>query len=162
MCDFSARVTVRRFGACEASPTISCAGYSHCAASLWMLAAILLVILSATMKIGENRTVYLPFVSTPVPESCAMYRYFGLDCPGCGLTRTFIHLAHGRLVEGLNLNPIGLIVFAFTIVQIPLGFGQLILGWRGDWLRSWPTWNERALIALVFALSLQWLARLLG
>src|SRR5262245_20804460 len=31
----------------------------------------------------------------PLPETCALRMWLGLRCPGCGLTRSIIHLAEG-------------------------------------------------------------------
>jgi len=58
----------------------------------------------------------------------------------------------------MELNPVGLLVFAFTIAQIPLGLAQVVCRRRGRWLRRWPDYNQRSLAILIVLLSLQWVA----
>lgn len=36
---------------------------------------------------------------------CAWKKTTGLDCPGCGMQRSFDQLVHGNLIESLQLFP---------------------------------------------------------
>ena len=67
------------------------------------------VTLAAVMQVGDNRRVYFPGTSAPLPELCMLYSRFGVDCPGCGLTRTFIYMAHGQPGQRLAYEPCGYI-----------------------------------------------------
>jgi hypothetical protein len=88
------------------------------------------------MSVGPGREVFLPGVGT-IPETCTLHARLGIDCPGCGLTRSFIHLAHGDLRAAWSLNPVGLLMFAFVAAQIPLVISLL---WcnraRGNFVHS--------------------------
>ncbi|MBK7669466.1 MAG: DUF2752 domain-containing protein [Sphingobacteriaceae bacterium] len=42
---------------------------------------------------------------------------FGIDCPGCGMTRAFFALIRGNLMESLSYNP-GLIPFLITVTAL--------------------------------------------
>lgn len=53
------------------------------------------------------------------PETCPARQWFGYTCPGCGLTRSFIHLAHGDLAASLRCNRVGWLLMALTAAQIP-------------------------------------------
>jgi len=46
---------------------------------------------------------------------CAFRAYTGLSCPGCGLTRAFVAIAHGRFADAWLLNP-----FAFPLFLLAL------------------------------------------
>ena len=160
VCELATRIVVAR---CEvalenAQPWL---GYSSFTAGAWALAASTILILASAMNVGDHRAVFFPGFSQRVPETCAAYRFFGVNCPGCGLTRTFIHAAHGELAAAMDLNPIGLLAFAFTVIQIPIGIWQVCSGRRGSFLKRWPQWNEWGLACLLCALCIQWLLRLL-
>lgn len=51
-----------------------------------------------------------------IPSICPFYQATGLPCPGCGLTRAFVCIAHGNLVESLHWHPLGLLVFAAAVI----------------------------------------------
>ena len=49
-------------------------------------------------------------------QSCFYQKYFGIECPGCGMQRAFVQLLKGDFLESFRLFPaliptIGLIVF---------------------------------------------------
>ena len=46
---------------------------------------------------------------------CMLYKYTGLYCPGCGVTRMCVHLLHGEIYKAFRSN-----MAAFTVI-IPLG-----------------------------------------
>lgn len=75
--------------------------------------------------------VLLPFVFTynpatndvkisklKLPAMCASRAYFNTDCPGCGMTRSFISLAHGKLDASLRLHRLAPALYCFFIIQI--------------------------------------------
>lgn len=48
---------------------------------------------------------------------CFFKSTFGVDCPGCGMTRAFFSLIKGNLAESLAYNP-GLIPFLITVTAL--------------------------------------------
>lgn len=51
---------------------------------------------------------------------CMFRRAFGIACPGCGLTRSFIELSHGHLTQAFRMHPLGPVMyaaFAFYMVK---------------------------------------------
>ncbi len=56
-------------------------------------------------------------------------RIFGLPCPGCGLTRSFVAIAHGEFALASQMNPMGPVFFVLCLLQVPyrilryLGYG---------------------------------------
>ncbi len=159
VCELASQIAVFR-----SEPTLENSrpwlGYSSFAARAWVLSASAILIAASAMSLGEHRAVYFPGFAQKVPETCAAYRFFGVNCPGCGLTRTFIHAAQGEIAAAIELNPVGLLVFAFTAIQIPIGFCQLCFSHHGRLLERWPRWNEWGMGCLLCALCIQWLLRL--
>ncbi len=137
-------------------PRISWTGYENWIATIWMLGATGCVTMAALMQVGEDRRVFLPGLSEPVPEMCMMYSRFGIDCPGCGLTRTFIHMAHGQFISAWHTNPVGMLVFLLACVQIPMGAAQVIFGIRNSFVEAWGSWNDWCIAMLLIALVIQW------
>ncbi len=91
---------------------------------LWLLAlSVAALIGSVWLQFGENGglTLAMPVVGTQValPDACWSRRIFGIACPGCGLTRSFVALAHGGVQSAFYFNPLGPILFAVCFFQIP-------------------------------------------
>ena len=86
----------------------------------WTYLAIVLVML------------ILPFFITPAPEgdedlallgvrmppSCPSRRFLNARCPGCGLTRSFTLLTHGRFGDAVKLHRIGIPLYLFFAYQV--------------------------------------------
>ena len=43
---------------------------------------------------------------------CPFHDYLGIPCPGCGLTRSLLALAHGNLLDSLAWHPYGILLAA--------------------------------------------------
>jgi len=43
----------------------------------------------------------------------------GVDCPGCGLTRSIVALVHGQLALGFRCHHLGPAVFVLLLAQVP-------------------------------------------
>jgi hypothetical protein len=82
-----------------------------------------IVVLAAVM---QPSTETLTLFGWDVPVMCTLRRLTGLSCPGCGLTRSFVFLAHGQIVEAFRMNVFGPFAFAWVLGQLP---------WRA--LRIW-------------------------
>ena len=49
---------------------------------------------------------------------CWYKKYFGIDCPGCGMQRSIIELFKGNFIESFKLYPalIPILILLFTLV----------------------------------------------
>lgn len=126
-----------------------------------LLAAAGVMVLAAVLQVRGPETVVIPLIDWPLPGTCTFKKFFGLECPGCGLTRCFISLAHGRPLAAWYFNPAGILFFAIVAGQIPF--------------RGWQIWRIRRGLAeirlgriahvlmglLIVALLTQWLVRTL-
>lgn len=54
-----------------------------------------------------------------IPALCPFRLLTGLDCPGCGLTRSVILAFHGRFVESYMVHLLGIPLAVFFLIQIP-------------------------------------------
>lgn len=124
------------------------------------LAGALVVLLAArTLSLHEGR-VTLPLLQWALPTTCTLRRLTGLACPGCGLTRALVALAHGDARAAWHFNPAGPVLFSLLVVQIPLSGWQVVRRWAGRPLwRLLPLYRLGA-VALVTVLVGQWLVRL--
>jgi hypothetical protein len=121
--------------------------------------SLALVGASLLLNARGEETVTLPILGTPLPPLCAMKGLAGWDCPGCGLTRSFVSLAHGDFARAWHFNPAGWLIFAAILLQIPFRAVQLWRLRRG--LRELDApWLIVLAWLIVVALLGQWAARL--
>ena len=84
-----------------------------------------MIVLSLLMTVEGPATVRLPGLPMAMPESCMSRRAWGIDCPGCGLTRSFISMSHGQFKNAFSFNVAGPLVYLFVLIQIPWHAYQL-------------------------------------
>lgn len=128
----------------------------------WVLLGMSLVVLAASFVLQREgpEDVALAGVNFVLPPTCGSRVMWGWDCPGCGLTRSFVSLAHGDLLASLAVNPAGLFLFGFVVLQLPYRIAQLyrIRRGLGQWNLIQPAiWFWGFLILVLMG---QWLARL--
>ncbi|MFO0941652.1 MAG: DUF2752 domain-containing protein [Pirellulales bacterium] len=114
------------------------------------------------MKSADGRQVAVRGINWILPETCATYRMFGVNCPGCGLTRSFVAISDGRVSDAWQLNPVGIFIYLFVLNQIPLA----CCFWYSQSknvcsriLSKLLRLNQLAFFALLAALMIQWLVR---
>lgn len=128
----------------------------------WLLGISLFVMIAAVLLSSEGeQQVLLPVIGMPLPELCYSRRMFQLDCPGCGLTRSFINLAHGDFARAWHFHPAGILLFSIIAFQIPFRSLQLWRVYTGR--RQWrvPRW-ELFMYALAALIFLQWVGRMVS
>jgi len=120
------------------------------------------LLMAAILSVRNLSQIILPVLQLPLPELCTMRRLAGLDCPGCGLTRCFISLAHGDVAAAWSYNPAGLWLFAIMAFQIPFRSYQLwrIGSGKSELVLPWALQVTLAILAI--ALLTQWSLRLSG
>lgn len=129
---------------------------------LWLAVSVATVTTAAVLEYQPPRTIVIPLVGLRLPEMCSASRMFGIDCPGCGLTRSFVLAAEGRVATAFAIHPVGTVAFGLLVLQIPLRLWQ---GWRAFGGRSIPRTGpiEVAIAATLIAASfLWWFAKTIG
>ncbi len=121
------------------------------------MAAVTLA-LAGLLQAPGGESVVVPLLNQPLPGVCTFKRILGIGCPGCGLTRCFISLAHGDWAAAWRYNPAGILLFAAAAFQLPFRIFQIRRLRRGL-----PEWRSRGLDwclwLIVFALLVQWVFR---
>lgn len=80
----------------------------------------LALLASFLLSVGPGERVHVTrFSSFPIPKTCMTQEIFGVSCPGCGLTRSFVHLAHFDWQASWDMHRIGWLMFLATLIQIP-------------------------------------------
>jgi hypothetical protein len=126
---------------------------------IFLAMATLVLALSCALRAPGGEVVMIPVLNRPLPGVCTFKRITGVGCPGCGLTRSFISLAHGDLGAAWRYNPAGVLLFAATAFQIPFRLYQI-----GRLRRGLPDLRWRALDwclwLILAALAAQWVGRM--
>jgi len=65
-----------------------------------------------------------------LPPLCLSRSMFGVQCPGCGLTRSFIHLAHGDWRQSIATHRVGWLLALAVLAQFPYRIAGLCFAHR--------------------------------
>ena len=84
-----------------------------------LLGAIIIIVLSRILTIEGSEVVLPLFGGYNLPGSCAFKAIFGLDCPTCGMTRSFISISRFDFKEAFKYNPISFLAYILILFQIP-------------------------------------------
>lgn len=110
------------------------------------LGAAALLVAAAIGQIEHGVTVRL--LGRVLPPSCSYQMLWGISCPGCGMTRSFILMTRGDLMGALAYHRFGPALFVWLALQVPY---HLLLAWRPDW-QPRLAGAGRAGVVAVFAL----------
>jgi hypothetical protein len=98
---------------------------------LWILALAAAAVMGSFLLTPEDNrrlSLTLPCYSSHVllPETCMSRIVLGVSCPGCGLTRSFVAIAHGQFWHAFLFNPMGPFLFVLCCLQIPYRIGAYL------------------------------------
>ncbi len=131
----------------------------------WHLVVLILstltLLLSASLQVVPGgRVAFRWWPEVVLPETCMAKVLSGLNCPGCGLTRSFVFLTHGQFVEAITINRAGLLLYGLLLLQFPYRCWMLRELRQGRLnRRTWPLWLGALVVVSVFA---NWLIGWLG
>jgi hypothetical protein len=113
------------------------------------------VLAFALVEVPGGRVAVRGLTPYPLPPSCVSRSLLGVRCPGCGLTRSFIHLAEGDWRGSWRCHRLGGLLAAALIFQIPY---RLMALRRPASPPIPPRWQAGLGIALIVLLIANWLA----
>jgi len=122
--------------------------------------AVVVLALARLLELQGTTHVAVPVGNLVLPELCSFQRFFGIPCPGCGLTRSFVALARGDVAAAWTFNPAGLLLFATVIFQLPYRAMQIVRLWRGQG-EFHSNLLPLSTIPIGVALVVQWVWRLM-
>jgi hypothetical protein len=62
------------------------------------------------------------------PVMCPFRLATGLPCPGCGLTRSWVYIAHGDFGDAVRANPFGYLTMAAALALVAVALASLARG----------------------------------
>jgi len=128
---------------------------------LW--ASLAVIGLSAVLSLGgSGERVMIPLLNVPLPPVCTMKRLLDVDCPGCGLTRSFVAMGHGQWQHAFGFNAAGPLWFALIAAQIPWQLIQLRRIARGQKELDLGWFGQALLYSALAVLIVQWVVRQSG
>lgn len=108
---------------------------------------------------GAGAEGYVTWGGFELPPMCGSRFWFGVECPGCGLTRSFIAIAQGSLSRSWEFHRVGWLLWIAVVLQIPYRLFSLREMRSGVVERHWPTWFGNILIV---ALIGNWILEILS
>ncbi len=82
------------------------------------------VLLASVMLSPSTEAVFL--WGWEVPPLCLYSNLFGVECFGCGLTRSFTYMGHGDIHGAFALHALGPFLYAVVLAQVPLRSWRLL------------------------------------
>jgi hypothetical protein len=113
------------------------------ACAVWLLAFLL-------HELPDGRVAVRGLPQFPLPQTCASRALLGLRCPGCGLTRSIIHLADGDWPASWHDHRLGGLLAVVIALQIPYRLYALCKPERPPIAIRWQLILGYVLIALLF------------
>lgn len=89
---------------------------------------------------------------------CAVRTFLGVECPGCGLTRSFGALVHGHLRSSIDLHPLGIVIAGWLLYLFSRHALAAVTGKPCGTLLT-QVQRDRLLLVFLGAMLLQWIVR---
>lgn len=126
-----------------------------------LVVCVLVLLASALLHNRDDGRIDVAGVSRwPLPPTCMSRELLGISCPGCGLTHSFVDLAHGRFTAAIAEHRIGPLLFAIVLLQLPYRAIALSGGLQRHRL-LWTTLPRLLSSVLIFLLIANWLVGIL-
>jgi hypothetical protein len=97
-----------------------------------LVVAFGVVVLAVLLHVrGDQRVEFSWLPGFLAPEMCMSRSVLGIRCPGCGLTRSLIYLAHGDWRESLAMHRLGIVMAVAILAQFP--YCAVGILWKKDY-----------------------------
>jgi len=125
----------------------------------WLVLCAAVIVASALLDVGPKGLTLPGAPGRPLPGMCVSRTVFHMNCPTCGMTRSFVSMAHGRLRLAFALHRLGPLAFLLVLVQVPLRAYAVLTGGLPRALRH-PRLGTWIVSGLVIALVANWVYNL--
>lgn len=111
---------------------------SICFAWFWILAVcgIFTAAMILTPSGSSQSELWIAGTSVRLPDLCQFKQIFGRNCPGCGMTRSFVYSARLQLADAWSVQPIGTLLAMLLAASVPLRVWQISQLHRGQHVPS--------------------------
>ena len=94
----------------------------------------------------------------PGATFCVFKKVMHFDCPGCGMTRAFIYIAQGRILDAMQMNWGAVFLYVlFLLFFLGLLFKRLGQSWLDH--KFWVRARYFCCISTVFFISIHWFVK---
>ncbi|HVW38985.1 MAG TPA: DUF2752 domain-containing protein [Pirellulales bacterium] len=98
---------------------------------IFLIGAVAIAALAWALEVRpDERVAFRGFSRWPLPHSCYSRVVFGVPCPGCGLTRSFVYLARGNWQAARQEHRLGWLLAGIVALQFPYRLWALSRGGR--------------------------------
>ena len=111
----------------------------------------------ALQELPGGQIAFRGLTRIPLPQTCFSRSWLGIKCPGCGLTRSIIHLAEGQWEASWRSHRLGSLMALVIALQIPY---RLLALRRLDRPLIGTHWQAVLAYALIALLLGNWLVEL--
>ncbi len=111
--------------------------------------AIAVLLTPSEAGYGTHQKLFLP--------PCFFRLVTHLNCPLCGLTTSFCHMARGNIVPAVSANILGPAAALLLLAQIPFRLARLLgrpVPTPGWWHQPWLLWAASALIIVCWPVNI--------
>jgi len=127
-------------------------------AFLWVAAVCGLFAIAALLTpTTQTSRLTIAGTSFQLPELCQFKYIFGRDCPGCGMTRSFVYVARFRWADAWAVQPIGTLLAVFLAATAVHRCYQLARWRLGKQVRLTTMHEASATIGLALLAYARWL-----
>lgn len=102
--------------------------------------------------------LFLAVTRIPIPP-CLFHRLTGLYCPGCGGTRAFIALLHGRFLQSLLYHPVVVYGMVLYFIYAARNLLALLPGQSDNRLCHGMAFRNAYLYGAVVLILLNWILK---
>jgi hypothetical protein len=126
---------------------------------LWIVAVLAVLSLARLLTPAGESGLVMPGLGVALPELCTFRRFFAADCPGCGLTRSFVLAVRFRIADAWAMHPVGTLLVFYLVGSIAPRLVRLrsLLAARPQ--RQAIPWEPVLGVTLVAAAYLRWALR---
>jgi hypothetical protein len=109
----------------------------------------------------DDESSHVRLGKIPLPYSCSFKKLTKIPCPGCGLGRSLVLAAHGKIAQSLSYHRLGLLFLYYICLQFVYSIVVIAVPrWR-DRLKRMGTVLNRGFIVLFVLLGLNWMVTLI-
>ncbi len=127
-------------------------------AYVWVFVVTSIFLVALILKPVADTQAELAVAGTSIvlPGLCQFKRMFGRDCPGCGMTRSFMYIARFQPTKAWAIQPVGTLLAFFLAASIPHRIWQIVQLHRGRIIRSTIGIEVSIVLTLAAMAYLRW------